>query len=653
MKSHNDGPFWSGNPDVETFGALQHERLAKAGKALSKLLAIRGARTIENTLLLYDEIFVHVDSASSQSSLIEQVHPNPAMRAQAEKLTQETAAFATEISLNRDVYDVLAAINPKNADAATQYYLSRTLRDFRLAGVDKDESTRKRVKELRDEIVLIGQEFARNIREDKRTVAARNVSELDGLPHDFIDRHKPNADGSVTLTIEHPDAIPVLSYAKSDDLRRRMYFEFNNRAYPKNMAVLDKLLAKRHELALILGFRNWADLATADKMVGSGQNASDFVEKIAHASEPKGKADYDVLLQRKQKENPESQNVNAWEAGYWSELVKKSDYDFNAQSVRPYFPFDRVKDGVLSVMSRLFGFEFRVLVDAPVWHPSVECFEIFTDERLAGRFYLDMHPRADKFNHAAEFAVRSGVAGLQIPEAALICNFPGGGEGEPGLMEHSDVVTFFHEFGHLLHHMFGGHQKWVGISGIQTEWDFVEAPSQMLEEWAWDPTTLGAFAKHYQTSEPIPEELVRRMKRASEFGKGLQVRTQMSYARLSLSCHDRDPREIETDALTKSIYERYRPFKYVVGTHFQCAFGHLTDYSAVYYTYMWSLVIAKDFFSQFDRKNLLSSTIAQKYRDSILAPGGSKPATELVRDFLGRDFSFDAWQAWLDEGKTL
>lgn len=300
-------------------------------------------------------------------------------------------------------------------------------------------------------------------------------------------------------------------------------------------------------------------------------------------------------------------------------------------------------------MGKLFDVTFKKAEDVPVWHPSVECFEMTQDGKLGGRFYLDMHPRENKYNHAAEFTVRSGIEGVQIPEAALVCNFPGGIEGDPGLMEHNDVVTFFHEFGHLLHHLFGGRQKWIGVSGIQTEWDFVETPSQMLEEWAWDPATLGTFAKHYQRDEAIPAELVRRMRRASEFGKGLQVRTQMSYARLSLSCHDRHPSEVNTDVLTKTIYERYRPFRFVDDTHFQCAFGHLVDYSAVYYTYMWSLVIAKDFFAQFDSANVLATAVARKFRDTVLTPGGSEPSATIVRHFLGRDFSFDAWKAWLEK----
>lgn len=647
-QSSVDAPFWTGSPSAEVFAAVQQGRLSNARKALDRLLSVQGERTIENTLGPYDEVLTYLDAANSQSSLMEQVHPDAAVRATAEKLTQEVSAFATNISLNREVYDALVSIKTVDADPGTKHYVAKTLRDFGLSGVDKDEQTRTKIKALRDELVALSQEFSRNIREDKRTVVAQNVAELDGLPTDFIDRHKPNPDGTITLTIEHPDAVPVFSYAKSDDLRKRMYFAYNNRAYPKNIAVLDTLLTKRHELATLLGFENWADYATADKMAENGKRVSDFIEKIADASADKGGQDYDALLKQKRQDFPDSSRVLAWEASYWSEIVRKSEFSFDAQSVRPYFPFHRVKQGVLDVTSKLFGVEFRKLVEAPVWHSSVECYEVFKEGALVGRFYLDLHPREDKYNHAAEFAVRSGIAGVQIPEAALVCNFPGGIENDPGLLEHSDVVTMFHEFGHLLHHVFGGQQKWIGISGIQTEWDFVEVPSQMLEEWAWDPDTLATFAKHYQTNEPIPAELVSRMKKASEFGKGLQVRTQMSYARLSLSCHDRDPRDVNSDELTKSIYEKYRPFQYVDGTHFQCAFGHLTDYSAVYYTYMWSLVIAKDFFGQFDHSNLLANDVARKYRDAVLVPGGSKPASQLVLDFLGRDFRFEAWQAWLN-----
>ena len=235
-----------------------------------------------------------------------------------------------------------------------------------------------------------------------------------------------------------------------------------------------------------------------------------------------------------------------------------------------------------------------------------------------------------------------------MPEAALICNLPGGQPGDPGLMTHDDVVTFFHEFGHLVHALVSGRHQWIGISGISTEQDFVEAPSQMLEEWTWDPATLATFARHYETNQPIPEALVKQMRRASEFGKALNVRQQMVYARLSLSIYDREPKAVDTTAMVKEIVSKYTPYPFVEGTHFQTSFGHLDGYSAVYYTYMWSLIIAKDLFSQFDRANLLAPTVARKYRDTILAPGGSKPAAALVRAFLGRPFAFEPWEKWLN-----
>ena len=644
----NDSPFLTNISSAEEFSKKQEEHLALAQQSLDVLLNVKGKRTIDNTLKPYDRILINLDAVGNQSSLMENVHPVEAMRSTGEKFSQKVAAFGADLSLNRAVYDALSAMDLSDADAKTKFYVEKALRDFRLAGVDKDDATRKKIKALRDELVLIGQDFAKNIREDVRTVTVKDAKELDGLPQDYIDRHAPDANGVITLTINYPDAVPVFTYAKSDDLRKRMYMEFNNRAYPKNMEVLDRLIAKRDELAKLLGFPNWAGCATADKMVKSEKNAADFIEKIAAVSKTKSEADYTQLLARKVKDVPGATEVNPWESGYYSELVRKSDFDFDGQKVRPYFQYEKVKDGILSVTSRLFDVEFRKNPNAPVWHESVECYEMFDNGTLAGRFYLDMHPRENKYNHAAQFGVRNGVAGTQIPEAALICNFPGGDKNDPGLMEHNDVETFFHEFGHLLHTLFAGRQPWMGITGISTEWDFVEAPSQLLEEWAWDVTVLQSFARHYQTSEPIPAALVEQMRRADEFGKGLQIRQQMFYAKLSLSYYDRDPKQIDTDAIAKELRARYTPYKYVEGTHFQASFGHLDGYSAIYYTYMWSLVIAKDFFTQFDAKNMMAPGVAKRYRDVILAQGGSRPADTMVKEFLGRDFNFDGWKRWLE-----
>jgi thimet oligopeptidase len=282
-----------------------------------------------------------------------------------------------------------------------------------------------------------------------------------------------------------------------------------------------------------------------------------------------------------------------------------------------------------------------------VWDRSVEGWEMLEGGRLVGRLYLDMHPRAGKYEHAAAFPIRPGTSGGDLPEAALVCNLPGGTPGDPGLMTHEDVVTFFHEFGHLLHVLLGGRQRWEGVSGPRTEWDFVEAPSQMLEEWTWNPAVLATFARHYKTNQPIPATLVRQMRRADDFGKALDVRQQMAYARLSLSLYDRPPAQVNADSIVISANRAYTPFPPMPETHMQASFGHLDGYSAIYYTYMWSQVIAKDLFSGFDRRDLFAPGPARRYREEILAPGGSAPADSLIGHFLGRPFSFAAWQEWL------
>jgi thimet oligopeptidase len=648
-KGSDNAPFWSGKPDAAAFAKIQDQRLAHARVIVDGMLAAKGKRTLENTLRPYDDAMLELNAVSSQASLIENVHPDSAMRATAEAASQKVQALATEYSLNRPLYDALRSLDLTGADAETRYYVDKTLRDFRLSGVDKDDATRTRIKALRDSLVEISQEFERNIRSGQRSVTAASAAELDGLPADYIERHKPGADGKITLTTDYPDAIPVFYYAKNEDLRKRMYMEYNNRAYPSNLETLQRLIQKRDELAQIMAYPNYADYITADKMVGSEKGAAQFIDQIVAASGPRAETEYRVLLERKRQDAPDAAVVNGWESAYYQEMVRKSQYNFDSQSVRPYFPYDRVKQGVLDVTSNLFGVQFKRMKNVPVWDPSVECYEMYDGGKLAGRFYLDMHPRANKYTHAAQFDVRTGVTGRQIPEAALICNFPGGEAGDPGLMEHSDVTTFFHEFGHLLHTMFAGNHRWVGTGGIRTEHDFVEAPSQMLEEWTWDPAVLATFARNYQTGAPIPVDLVRQMKRANDYGKGLQVRRQMVYAQVSLSCYNRDPATLDTDALVKEVTQRYQPFPFVEGTHLQCAFGHLDGYSAVYYTYMWSLVIAKDMFAQFDRKNLLAPGVAKRYRDAVLAPGGSAPAATLVQTFLGRPFNNKAWTEWLNE----
>jgi thimet oligopeptidase len=264
-----------------------------------------------------------------------------------------------------------------------------------------------------------------------------------------------------------------------------------------------------------------------------------------------------------------------------------------------------------------------------------------------GRIYLDMHPREGKYKHAAQFPLKDGVRGAQLPEGVLVCNFPDPKSGGDALMEHDDVVTMFHEFGHLMHHVLGGHQKWITQSGVATEWDFVEAPSQMFEEWAWRHDTLARFARHAKTGEVIPEALVEKMRRADKFGLGTATVQQIFYAAISLSFHRADPEGLDQLAEVQRLQKQYTPFKYVSGTRFHASFGHLVGYSAMYYTYQWSLVIAKDLLTPFEKKGLMAKDVTLAYRDKVLAPGGSRDAAELVRNFLGRDYDFAAYERYL------
>nr|WP_216671939.1 M3 family metallopeptidase [Corallococcus exiguus] len=631
----------------EEFRRASEEALAKARDGIARLKTLPASTPPKEVLELFDESSAALDDAAARASVVRHTHPEVALREAAEAAEQAIENLANDIRMDRGVYDVLAAVSLANEDAATRKWMEKVLRDFRRAGVDRDEATRARVKALQEELVRIGQEFSRNISQDTRKVALPPAA-LDGLPEDYVRAHAPGEDGQVRISTDYPDLVPFLTYARDGKAREELWRANRQRGYPANVNVLQSLVQKRHELATLLGYPHWAAYATEDKMVRSADAAGTFIRKIADASEERMKRDYAVLLERKRKDDPKADQVNPWDSGYLDDRVKAEQYAFDSQTVRPYFEYTRVKQGVLDLTARLFGVTYHPVKDVPVWHPDVEAYDVYEGQTLKGRFFLDMHPRADKYKHAAQFTLTSGKSGRRLPEGALICNFPKPGT-EPALMQHGDVETFFHEFGHLLHHIFGGHTKWAGLSGVRTEWDFVEAPSQMLEEWARDVTCLQTFAKHYQTGESLPADLVERMLAADEFGKGLFVRQQMFYAALSLELYRRDPKDLDATALVRELQGQYIPFPYLEGTYFHLTFGHLDGYSSNYYTYMWSLVIAKDLFTVFQTKGLLNPEPAQDYRRAVLEPGGSDDAARLVHHFLGRDYDFRAYEAWLNK----
>ncbi|HEX3849013.1 MAG TPA: M3 family metallopeptidase, partial [Steroidobacteraceae bacterium] len=527
--SETQKPLWASKPDIAAFEKIDNDHLAAAERSIAALVAEKGPHTVDNTLRPLDDATREIDSALYFASLMESVHPDAKFRDHGTAMLRKASAAQTKLSLNRTVYQALAAVPLEGADAATQYYIRRQLLEFRLSGVDKDDATRAKLAQLNDQLTAESSAFARNINDGTKTIEVRGVSELAGMPQDFIDAHKPK-DGVIRLTTDYTDSLPVLKFAASDDLRRRMLLAFDTRAYPKNREVLQSILETRHQIANLLGYKTWADYNAADKMIGSGAAIGKFIDDLEAAVRPTMEKEFQMLLAEKKKTQPQASTIGTWEWSHYQELVRRSSFDFDSQSVRPYFPYQQVKQGILDTASKLFHVSFRREDNVPAWEPSVETWLVLDGPKVIGRIYLDMHPRPGKYSHAEMAQVFDGQEGRQLPEAILICNFPRPTATDPGLMEYGDVQTFFHEFGHLMHMIIGGHQAWAGVSGITMEADFAEAPSQMLEELIASPQVLAGFARDYKTGKPIPTELVMRMRRASAFGRAIFVAQQDGYS---------------------------------------------------------------------------------------------------------------------------
>lgn len=624
------------------------ERLDQARTALKRFLELPREAPLQQVLEAFDAIGRPLDRVRGAASLASQTHPREDVRNIAQTIVQELSSFATDLSLHRGVWERLSQLDPNAAPGPLERrLLANALRDFRRSGVDRDDATRERIKALSDELVRIGQEFDLNIAADTRTVVVPGGrAGLAGLPADFVQAHAPDATGDVRVSTDPTDYVPVMTYAASAALRRELQFAYYNRATPKNLEVLRELMRVRSELARLLGYSSWAEYVTEDKMIKSPEHVREFISRVRRACESRMRAELAELLELKRESEPGAQVIHEWERAYWIERLKAERLRFDSQTVRPYFAYRAVRDGLLATSAALYGIEFRRNESEPRWDPSVECYDLVDTGRVVARVFLDMHPRPNKFKHAAMFDLTTGV-GDDPPQACLVCNFPAPTADDPALLLHRDVETFFHEFGHLLHHLFAGRQRYLAFAGIATEWDFVETPSQLYEEWAWDTGVLQRFARHHESGEPIPAELVARMRAADEYGKGLHVAVQMFFAQLSLELFDRDPSGLDPTAHMVALKRELLPFPHEEGTHFHASFGHLNGYSATYYTYMWSLVIAKDIFGRF-RGSLMNTAEAARYRQSVLAPGGSKDAAELVRDYLGRDYDTAAFEVWLN-----
>ncbi|MFC4785982.1 M3 family metallopeptidase [Nocardioides sp. MAHUQ-72] len=629
-------------PDADHARAWVEARTTDGLAAVRELAtALRTAPPADalDALRAWDEITLRLSDVAALGSLWANVHPLEEVRTTCEEAEVSADRLGTELRQDRGLYDVLAALDPTGLDSRAARLLEKTLTDFRRSGVDRDDATRARLAEIDERVTALVQELGRTIRDDVRTVRVE-PERLAGMPEDWLASHPAGDDGLVAVSSDYPDSVPARMFVRDAGVRRDVTVAFLSRGWPQNEPLLVELFDLRHELATLVGRPDWASFDAEVKMIGTGPAIPAFIDRIAEAAEEPMRRDLAVLLERYRRDVPGADSIDEADAGFYEELVRKEQLDVDAQLVRTYFDFGKVRQGLLDVTGRLFGLRWVPVPDAPTWQEDVTAYDVHDaggGERIA-RIYLDLHAREGKYKHAAQFTLADGVAGRQLAEGALVCNF------SRGLMEHSHVVTLFHEFGHLVHHVLAGRGEWARFSGVATEWDFVEAPSQMLEEWAWDPDVLRGFATN-AAGEPIPADLVARMRAAHDFGKGYQARTQMFYAAMSYWFHTDRPADLT--ARMRELQERYSPFGWIDGTHMFASFGHLGGYSSAYYTYMWSLVIAKDMFSAFDPADLFTPEVAARYRERVLAPGGSRDAADLVADFLGRPYTFDAYAAWL------
>ena len=633
LPATDDLPAWGAFLDDRVLGGLEEARNLVA--VLRETPAGDG-----ETLLRWNDLHVVLGNAFAVAGLLSQVHPDGELRERAEGYEQQLHELRTALMLDPQVYAVLEAAPTEGLPDGAERVLADALRAFRRAGVDRDEATRERLRALAARDTDLSQSFSRNIRDGAGETKVP-ASALEGLPEDYVEAHPADEDGTVTITTGYPDTNPFLMFSRDRDARHAVMHTFLNIGWPANDRVLQDLLRVRDEQARLLGYASWPDYDAEVKMIGTGDAIAAFIDQVAGDATSSATRDAEVLLERARQDHPDLDRLDVADARFYGEVVRREQYDVDGQQVRAYFGSERVRAGLLEVTGRLFGLEYTPVEDAPSWHAEVATYDVVlveTGERL-GRIHLDLHPRPGKYNHAAQFDLVSGVGGRQLPEGVLVCNF-----GRTR-MDHSEVVTLFHEFGHLLHHVLAGRHPWVRFSGVATEWDFVEAPSQMLEEWAWDHGVLSGFALD-ASGEPIPEALVERMRAADEFGKGYYARTQMYYAAVSYRFHAELP--VDLTRRSSELSEQYAVWAQVPDSHFHCGFGHLEGYGSGYYTYMWSLVIAKDLFSAFAPDDLFAPEVARRYRDTVLAAGGSRDAADLVEDFLGRPYDSRAFTAWLE-----
>jgi thimet oligopeptidase len=641
--------------------SLCDDHLRAAQAHVDAIKALGGAPpdklTYAATVGRFDDMVLETNSAGEFPYLMGVAHPDATVREAAKLCEPKVDSFTTAVWLDAELATVIKAYAARGEklEGERARLLSDVLRDFRRNGLELPPEKQQRLREINDQISHIGQDFMSNL---SITTAPLEITprSLDGLPKEYVATHLPKANGKVHITTDYPDFFPFVTYATDRKTALDLFVLFTNRGGDKNVKLLDRLLALRREKATMLGYQSWADYVIEPRMAKTSRAVRAFLEQVHNALQEPAKAEMAELIKEHVRLGGKATDkLPPSERYYLEDRVRASKYKFNSQELSDYLEISAVTKGLMDLTAKMYGLQYKQ-VPASAWHPDVMAYEVRSDVngdndgKVIGKFYLDLYSRPDKYKHAAMFAVRTAKrladGSWQAPIAALECNFPKPG-AQPALMSHGDVVTFFHEFGHVLHHILT-RSELASYSGTATVRDFVEAPSQMFEEWAWSREVLDLFARHHKSGARIPDDLFQAMTRARGFGRALATQRQLMLALLDVELHTCTPAPAcDTAVLVEGVQRAIDAFAFVKGTHLQSSFGHLITYDAGYYGYQWALALSRDVLTRFKREGLLNTTVARAWRDEVLAKGGGVEAEALIRRFLGRPPSHDAYLEYI------
>ena len=627
--------------------------LREADLILSEIITVPTAeRTFANTLLRLDDLYDAVSKVSSPLELLASVHPNRKIRDISDESILIIQRYFVELSANEALYEVVYQFSTsKQAHELPlnqQRFLESELRDFQHSGLGLSEYDREKLKRIQNRISELSLQFENNISSYSDTLfISHNM--ITGLPDDYKENHL-QADGKYAIDLSYPSFYPFMIYAESDSLRKLLRYMFLNKGMPQNVSILSEILANRKSLAELLNYPSFSALIIDQGMAKSTEAVWEFEQDLIEKIQPKANWDTKQLLQLKYDTiEGNDKTITDWQKDYYENQLLLKKHRVDSEQVKQYFQVDNVIEGLFAISSLLFDIKFREIENPSVWHPDVRMFELKekSDNTLVGYFYLDLYPREDKYQHAAAFSIVSGKkinSDYQHPIACLVCNFPPPGKNTPALLLHEDVETLFHEFGHLLHDMLTTSELF-SQSGTSVAMDFVEAPSQMIENWVWNKESLSLFATHYETNEIIPDSLLNRMMKARNIQSGNNLLQQIFYGMLDLTLHGgSDSSNVKsTTEIMSELQNSITNYDYIEGTHMQASFDHLLDYGASYYGYLWSEVFAADMYSTFEKEGVLNQEVGLRFRKTILEKGGTENPMNLVRAFLRRDPNNEAF----------